>query len=209
VKQYPSIGESVLCRNVPAGGFERYTAQPVRTLEDYQKMVAIRAAVFMAEQACPYTEEFDGNDLNATHFLVFDGKDAVGTLRIRWFANFAKLERVVLLRSQRGRAALHVMLAEAFELATRKGYRLMIAQIQARLWPVWSRTFKCRLAEGRPRFSFSDFDYLEIEIPLPEHPKALRPDSDPMVMIRPEGQWDMPGVLDASAARSDKSDVAA
>ncbi|WP_430401269.1 GNAT family N-acetyltransferase [Hyphomonas sp.] len=198
----PLIGESVLCRAVPAGAFEHYTARPVRTLEDFQKMVSIRAAVFMAEQACPYTEEFDGNDLCATHFLVFDGENAVGSLRMRWFAGFAKLERVVLLRNERGRPALQVILAEAFELATRKGYRLMIAQIQSRLWPVWSRTFRCKQAEGRPHFSFSDFDYLEIEIPLPEHPQALKPATDPMVMIRPEGKWDVPGVLDASAARS-------
>jgi predicted GNAT family N-acyltransferase len=205
----PETGEKVLCRPVPPGAFERYAARPIRSLDDYQKMTAIRAAVFMAEQDCPYEEEFDGNDLCATHFLVFDGTEAVGTLRMRWFAEFAKLERVVLLRSQRGRAALHVMLAEAFELATRKGYRLMIAQIQARLWPVWSRTFRCRMVPGRPRFWFSDFEYIEIEIPLPEHPSALVPESDPMVMIRPEGDWDTRGVLDASVARSSKPDVAA
>lgn len=205
----PQIGEQVLCRPVPEGAFERYQARPVRTLDEYQKMAAIRAAVFMAEQACPYEEEFDGNDLCATHFLVFDGNEAVGTLRMRWFAGFAKLERVVLLRGQRGRPALQVMLAEAFELATRKGYRMMIAQIQARLWPVWSRTFRCRLVEGRTRFWFSDFEYIEIEIPLPAHPRAMTPDTEPMVMIRPEGKWDEPGVLDVSVARSAQPDVAA
>ena len=63
----PVIGEQVLCRRVPEGAFERYSARPVRTLEDYQKMAAIRAAVFMSEQDCPYEEEFDGNDLCATH----------------------------------------------------------------------------------------------------------------------------------------------
>ncbi|MFT5931404.1 MAG: putative GNAT family N-acyltransferase [Hyphomonas sp.] len=161
----PQTGEQVLCRPVPAGAFERYTARPVRSLDDYQKMVSIRAAVFMAEQACPYEEEFDGNDLCATHFLVFDGPDAVGTLRMRWFAGFAKLERVVLLRRQRGRPALQVMLAEAFEYATRKGYRLMIAQIQARLWPVWSRTFRCRIAPDRPRFWLSDLNISKSRFP--------------------------------------------
>ncbi|KCZ94326.1 GNAT family N-acetyltransferase [Hyphomonas johnsonii] len=206
---YPEIGEQALCRPVPDGAFARYSARPVRTLDDFQKVVAIRAAVFMAEQDCPYEEEFDGNDFCATHFVVFDGDSPVGTLRLRWFAGFAKLERVVLLRGQRGRPALQVMLAEAFELATRKGYRRMIAQIQARLWPVWSRTFRCRLTADRPRFWFSDFEYAEIEIDLPEHPRALAPDSDPMVMIRPEGEWDAPGVLDASVARTDRPDVAA
>jgi predicted GNAT family N-acyltransferase len=110
----------------------------------------------MSEQACPYEEEYDGNDLCGTHFLLFDGTEPVGTLRVRWFADFAKLERIALLPRERGRMGLRVLLAEMFELVARKGYRRMLGQIQARLWPVWSRTFKCRLLPGRAPFWFSD-----------------------------------------------------
>ena len=35
----------------------------VRDLNDYMKVVAIRSSVFLAEQDCPYDEEFDHNDL--------------------------------------------------------------------------------------------------------------------------------------------------
>jgi len=35
----------------------------VRDLNEYMKVVAIRASVFLAEQDCPYDEEFDNNDL--------------------------------------------------------------------------------------------------------------------------------------------------
>ena len=163
----------------------------------------------MGEQACPYDEEYDGNDLCASHFLVFDGKHAVGTLRIRWFAGFAKLERITLLPSHRATKALHVLLAEAFEIVARKGYRKMIGQIQARLWPLWSRTFDCKLLEQREGFSFSDYDYREIVIFVPPHPRAIQLDDDPYVMIRPEGEWDVPGVLDASAERDQQQDHAA
>ncbi len=184
-------------------------ARPARTLEDFQMAAAIRAAVFMAEQDCPYEEEFDGNDLCATHFLLFDQARPVGTLRIRWFAAFAKLERIVLLPCERGRTGLRVLLAEAFELVSRKGYRRMLGQIQARLWPVWSRTFKCRLLAGRAPFWFSDYEYREIEIPIPAHPSALSFEMDPYVAIRPEGAWDSPGVLDQSADRSARPGQAA
>ncbi len=206
---YPSIGETVLCRPVPKDAFTRWTARPARTLDDFHMVSAIRSAVFLSEQDCPYEEEFDGNDLCATHFLLFEGRHPVGTLRIRWFAGFAKLERVVLLKTQRARAGLKVLLAEAFELTTRKGYRLMIAQIQSRLWPFWERTFKCRLIESREPFWFSDFEYYEIEIPLPAHPQAMRASADPFMMIRPEGQWDTAGVLDRSSQRSPKKVEAA
>ena len=181
----------------------------VRTLDDYQRVVALRAVCFMAEQACPFEEEFDGNDLTATHLMVrVSGKDAA-TLRLRWFANFGKIERVCVAKPFRGSEAVRVLLAHAFELAARKGYRLMIGQIQAPLWRVWSRMVHCRLREDRPVFSFSDYDYREIDIDLPVHPQALEPDADPFVIIRPEGAWDEAGVLDRSADRVPRPDEAA
>ncbi|MCB9960820.1 MAG: N-acetyltransferase [Hyphomonas sp.] len=205
----PEIGPQALCRPIPEDAWQRYAARPVRTLEDFLMMASVRAAVFMAEQACPYEEEFDGNDLCATHFLLFDRGRPVGTLRIRWFAGFAKLERIAVLPGERGRLGLRVLLAEAFELVARKGYRRMIGQIQARLWPVWSRTFKCRLLPGRAPFWFSDYEYREIEIFVPEHPDALTFEADPYQIIRPEGVWDTPGVLDASAERAPGHEEAA
>ncbi|WP_375210056.1 GNAT family N-acetyltransferase [Hyphomonas jannaschiana] len=194
---------------MPDSAWERYSARPVRSLDELQMAAAIRAAVFMSEQACPYEEEYDGNDLCGTHFLLFDGVEPVGTLRVRWFADFAKLERIALLPRERGRMGLRVLLAEMFELVARKGYRRMLGQIQARLWPVWSRTFNCRLLPGRGPFWFSDYEYREIEIFVPEHPEALPMEADPYQIIRPEGAWDRPGVLDASAQRAPGQDEAA
>ena len=206
----PEVGQAALQRAVPEAAWSRYSARPVRTLDEFQMAAAVRAAVFMSEQSCPYEEEFDGNDLCATHFLLFDRGRPVGTLRVRWFAEFAKLERIAVLPCERGRmGGLRVLLAEMFELVARKGYRRMLGQIQARLWPVWSRTFNCRLLPGRAPFWFSDYEYREIEIFVPDHPKALRMEADPYLIIRPEGAWDTPGVLDASAERAPGQEEAA
>ena len=205
----PEVGMRGLLRPVPDAAWERYSARPVRSLDDWQMAAAIRAAVFMSEQACPYEEEYDGNDLCGTHFLLFDRGEPVGTLRVRWFAEFAKLERIALLPRERGRMGLRVLLAEMFELVARKGYRRMLGQIQARLWPVWSRTFDCRILPGRAPFWFSDYEYREIEIHVPVHPEALPMEADPYQIIRPEGAWDRPGVLDVSAQRAPGQDEAA
>jgi predicted GNAT family N-acyltransferase len=69
----------------------------VRDLADYMKVVAIRASVFLAEQDCPYEEEFDNNDLSSLHLIAYLRGEPVATLRIRWFANFAKIERVCVM----------------------------------------------------------------------------------------------------------------
>jgi GNAT superfamily N-acetyltransferase len=160
----------------------------------------------MAEQNCPFDEEYDGNDLASLHLLAKFGNEPVGTLRLRWFADFGKIERVCILPGARGRHIERILLAHALQIAARKGYRLMIGQIQARLWPLWSRVLHCSLREDRGTFSFSDYEYLEIDIGVPAHPSPLHADSDPFLLIRPEGEWDRVGILEESAERSGNLD---
>src|ERR1041385_8141307 len=73
------------------------------TPDAIQKVFALRAAVFMSEQDCPYEEEFDGNDFCATHILGLVDQQPAAVLRVRYFADFAKIERLAVrsLQSQR------------------------------------------------------------------------------------------------------------
>ena len=120
-----------------------------------------------------------------------------------------KIERVCIRRAYRGSGVVKVMIAAACELAARKGFRRMTAQIQARLWPLWSKTLHCKLMKDRASFFFSDYEYKEVVIPLTPHPKAIRMTSDPYEVIRPEGEWDSPGVLDASGCRGGELETVA
>ena len=55
----------------------------VRDLADFMKVVAIRSSVFLAEQDCPYDEEFDNNDLSALHLIAYLRGEPVATLRFK------------------------------------------------------------------------------------------------------------------------------
>jgi hypothetical protein len=95
-----------------------------------------------------------------------------------------------------------MMLARAaFELAQRKGYRTLMGHAQSRLTPFWKRHFGGWVRPGRAAFSFSDYDYVEMEFALNPPADAVTIDADPFVLLRPEGEWDAPGVLDRSAIR--------
>lgn len=195
------IGESGLAKPLDPDLIEQFPIEMVRTLDAFQKVVAVRSMVYMAEQDCPYEEEFDGNDLCASHVIAYSKGQPIATLRLRWFAGFGKIERVSILPAFRGSGVVKVMLAASLEIASRKGYRRMLAQIQARLWPLWSKTLNCRLMDDHPNFYFSDYEYCEMEISVSAHPDAIRLNSDPMTIIRPEGDWDTPGILEQSAQR--------
>jgi hypothetical protein len=73
---------------------------------------------------------------------------------------------------------------------------------QARLAPVLMRLGKVKVREGRRRFTFSDHEYVETIRELTPPADAVTIDSDPLVILRPEGAWDRAGVLDHSAARA-------
>jgi len=174
-----------------------------RTLDDLMRVTVVRSLVYMGAQACPFEEEFDGNDFaGATHLVLLKHGEPVGVVRMRWFADFAKLERLAIRAEFRGGCGLMLLSKAAFSLAERKGYHRLMGHAQARLVPYWTRYFHGRVRPGRRPFSFSDYEYVEMEFDLQPPPDAITIDSDPLVLLRPEGEWDRPGVLDRSAARS-------
>ena len=173
-----------------------------RTIDDLMQAIAIRSMVYMGEQFCPYDEEFDGNDLaGATHLIARIGREPVGVVRLRWFSDFAKLERLTVVPNCRGGAVPRALLEAAFELAAQKGYRRVMGHTQVRLAPVLMRLGKVKIRPNRKRFKFSDHEYVETIRELSPPKDAINIDCDPLVLLRPEGAWDRPGVLDRSADR--------
>jgi len=172
----------------------------VRSMEEMARVIAIRSAVYMGEQHCPFEEEFDGNDFSATHLICHRGHEPVGCLRIRYFADFAKLERLAVRNESRSNGLAGQIVDAAIELCRKKGYRVLYAHSQKRLLGFWAQRGFERMRGGR-EFVFSDFDYVEVKLETEKHPQRITLDEDPYVLIRPEGQWDVPGILELSAGR--------
>jgi predicted GNAT family N-acyltransferase len=173
-----------------------------RTFEDLFRVTSIRSAVYIGEQRCPYDEEFDGNDLAATHLLAYVGKEPAGCLRIRYFADFAKIERLSIRAEFRKTRAAFQLVRAAFRLCRKKGYTRIYGHSQKHLVNFWSR-FGFRVMEGGRDFTFSDFDYVEIVADVERDPEAVTigAGTDPYKIIRPEGRWDVPGILEISSSR--------
>ncbi|HKU54153.1 MAG TPA: GNAT family N-acetyltransferase [Rhizomicrobium sp.] len=186
---------------VPHSGKNDIGITVARTFDDLMRVAAIRNAVYIGEQECPFDEEYDGNDLAGTHLLAFIGDEPVGCLRLRFFADFAKFERMAIRKEfRKSRAAIQLARA-GFAFCRKKGYRCVYGHIQERLVGFWSR-FGFRVRENSRRFVFSDFEYIEIVADIERDPQALTLDADPYVLIRPEGRWDTPGTLEKSASRA-------
>lgn len=173
----------------------------VRSIEDFMRVVSIRSATFVAEQDCPYDEEFDGNDFSAGHLLSYVGNEPAGCLRIRYFADFAKLERLAVRHEFRNRKLGTRLMRAGVELCRMKGYRRIYGRAQKDLLDYYVN-MGWKPLEGSSEFFFSDHAYIEIVYDTEPSPKAVRLGNDPYILMRPEGRWDRPGILDRSARRS-------
>jgi predicted GNAT family N-acyltransferase len=181
-----------------------YAIRVARTLEDLMQVTAIRSAVFLTDQTCPYEEEFDGNDLCAIHLIGSVGGEPAACIRARFFADFVKLERLAVRQEFRRSRLSFKMVQAGIELARKKGFRRIYGHAQDRLVDFWARFGAKPLGLDR-KLVFSDFSYTEMVIDLDPHPDPITVDSDPYLIIRPEGEWHRPGILDASASRAPTS----
>lgn len=178
-----------------------------RTIEDVMKVFSIRAATYMHEQSCPYDEEFDGNDFCAAHILgEIDGEPA-GCIRVRFFGDFVKIERLAVRTEFRSSTLAFRLVRAALDYARTKGFRKAYGHARHDLVNFWAR-FGFRAIPGRPSFEFSDVTYVEMEAEVSPSNDVIGIGRSPFELIRPEGLWDRPGPLDRSAARGSKGEGA-
>jgi len=195
-------GPPELAHNPPAHRTET-TTRVSRTIEDIMKVFTIRAATYMSEQSCPYDEEFDGNDFCAAHIIgEIDGEPA-GCIRIRFFADFVKLERLAVRPEFRKSSLAFRLVRAAIDYARAKGFTHIYGHARHDLVSFWSR-FGFKPMTGRPPFDFSGVTYIEMEGPIAPAERPIGRGHSPYEIIRPEGAWDRPGPLDRSAARPAK-----
>jgi len=88
-----------------------------------------------------------------------------------------------------------------FRLCQKKGYTKIYGHSQKRLVNFWSR-FGFKVMEGGQNFVFSDFDYVEIVADVERDPDCITLGTGPYEIIRPEGRWHKPGILEESATRA-------
>lgn len=165
-------------------------AELVTTMERLQHVYAIRAICFMEEHGVAAGLAMDGNDLQATHVVIYDGEEPFGAVRIRWFKDFAKLERMAFRKEYRNPRYIKVMAKFVFAHIARKGYAKIVthaAPAYARLWRIllgFQETGKA------PALYTGHEPYVELvkEVEVPEN--AITMESDAMVLFRTEGAWD-------------------
>ncbi|MEK6634760.1 MAG: GNAT family N-acetyltransferase [Planctomycetota bacterium] len=95
----------------------------VTSQEDLMKVFVVRGIVFIEEQGVPYKIEHDEHDFSATHILGEENGEPFGAGRIRIVGEYAKLERIAIRKSYRGKGLSHKLTEFMIKVAKEQGFK--------------------------------------------------------------------------------------
>ncbi|WP_244492373.1 hypothetical protein [Aureimonas sp. AU12] len=166
--------------------------------EHIRDSMIMRSICFVQEHGIAPNFIFDGNDHQATHVVFYDGDEPIGSLRIRWFAEFAKYERTCFREAYRHPSVLKRCIRMTFEHVARKGYAKVMTQAEPRLARLWTILFKGEFIDTQPvQIPGHGEPYLSVIGAIDRHPCAITPESDSALLLRIEGEWDRPTAFEA------------
>lgn len=92
------------------------------TKEELEQAYHVRMVVFVEEQQVPPEEELDEYDATAIHFIGYELDEVIATSRLRFVDSYGKLERICVLKSQRGKSHGTQLIKAMETVIARKGY---------------------------------------------------------------------------------------
>jgi len=114
---------------------------------DFELALSLRMEVFVEEQAVPEEEELDGKDDEAIHWLVLNTYtlETIATARMLpcqegcQLRPVAKIGRVAVKRSMRGRRLGELVMQEVLETVAEQGYDQAILDAQVQALPFYEK----------------------------------------------------------------------
>ena len=179
-------------RQTPPDGHNALRIEIVTKLEQFMHVMAIRAICYMEDTTFPADQAFDGNDFQCTHILVYLGDEPIGAVRIRWFKDFAKIERTAFRPRYRDVHYLKMLADYVFAHIARKGYGRAITHASPKYARLWRILLGMKRVE-KPAASYFGEDYVELVKELDVPGNAITAESDVETLFRTEGAWDCKG----------------
>lgn len=165
----------------------------VTNSEQMSHAFSIRSICFMEEGGLKARHAFDGNDFQATHFVVYADDEPIGAARVRWFNGFAKIERTAFRKAYRNTRVITAAARFIFEHAAKKGYSTVLTFAEEQYARIWIKILGFTPVTGtyvsRPN---EERRFLELTKTIDVPPDAITAATPARILIRTEGGWDVP-----------------
>lgn len=173
-------------------GHNSFRAEIVTTMEQLQHAYAVRAICFMEETGLAVDHAYDGNDLQATHAVAYINDEPVGALRVRWFSDFAKIERSAFRKAYRHPRYLKMCAEFIFDHIARKGYSKVITHASTEYARLWRAVLGFEEVPGKEPAIYHGEPHVELIKYLNVPENAITLETDVAVLFRTEGKWETP-----------------
>ena len=173
--------------------FNHVRVEVVTTYEQLLHAFAVRSICFMEEHGVSALQTYDGNDYQATHVIVYAADEPIATARLRWFRDFAKMERTCFRKEHRGPRILQYCSQFIFDHVAQKGYNKLITHAKPKYARMWRGVLGFEQVNKEPMYFSNETEpYIELVKYIDPHPKAISDQESVAVLFRVEGQWSIP-----------------
>lgn len=160
----------------------------VRSDEEYAQAMSVRKKVFCDEHKISPEKEFDGNDHSATHILALYNNIPIGTMRIRYFNGFVKMERMCVLPEYRKTQASEQIMQKGMSFAAQKGYEIVHGVCKKELLARWQKN-GFEPIPNAPLTEQNGMTLVPIYCNLPKVDKTITLQTEASVLNAKEGEW--------------------
>jgi hypothetical protein len=179
-------------KNGPEIGHNAFRVEVVTTPQQFLHVMGIRAICYTEDTQFPMDQAIDGNDYQCTHVIAYLGDEPVGAGRIRWFKDFAKIERTAFRPRFREMRYLKAYSDFVCSHVAKKGYSRLITHASPKYARLWRISFGMKLV-NKPAATYFGEEYLELVRHLEVPNDAITSDSSVELLFRTEGSWDRAG----------------
>ena len=129
--------------------------------KDFPLIKHIRKTVFSDELKISESELFDDSDNSCDHFLIFDGKNIVGSVRIIVLNDKIKLERMAILKEYRTKSYGKLCISQIKEYYSALGFSQIILDS---IYSVKNFYKKCGFLEEGKIFQRVGIDHIRMSL---------------------------------------------
>ena len=156
--------------------------------KEFTDAMNVRRQVFVDEQKISFDLEFDGNDFVATHIIAYYEAEPVGTVRLRYFKDFTKLERLCVIAPMRKTNISNLLIESCMMFSAEKGYEYIHALCKKELLNRWAEE-KFFPIEGAPTVEQNGLTLVPIEKKMDLPDDYITSKTSPEILNLREGEW--------------------
>ncbi|WP_166146131.1 hypothetical protein [Methylosinus sp. RM1] len=165
----------------------------VTTYEELLHALMVRGICFVEEHGVAAGQTYDGNDYQATHIVAYAGEEPIASARVRWFRDFAKMERSCVRKQYRSPRILKYFSHFIYDHVARKGYDRLLTHAKPEYAEMWCRLLGLERTAKEPLYFDEEAEpYVELVKRLTPHADPIRDTASIATLFRVEGEWDAP-----------------